>query len=106
MFKPIFVVGCVLFYLLYLTDVMVIVPVADLITTLADVIAIMCVGWYYHTCWILLFYKANVFLPLCDRCCVTVLPVYLADVIAMVADVIATQLQIVLADVIAMVEEV
>ena len=46
------------------------------------------------------------FLPLCDRCCVTVLPVYLADVIAMVADVIATQLQIVLADVIAMVEEV
>ena len=55
-------------------------------------------------------------LPLCDRCYVTIIPVYLADVIAKVADVIANQLQIFwllllpyrssLADVVAMVADV
>ena len=40
-------------------------------------------------------------LPLCDRCYVTIIPVYLADVIAKVADVKANQLQIYLAVVIA-----
>ena len=40
-------------------------------------------------------------LPLCDRFYVTIVPVYVADVIAKVADVIANQLQIFLAAVIA-----